>query len=246
MAKKIIILVLSLLLVVLPSSYAGKIFVNHDEWTISNTGFSSAPDTGLFVQNLTNWFTGGTSGNFLAYSTNFCLTESTLANFMVTHGHTWTVNTSISLDINTLLQYDAIFLGGSPVIPSNLLIQYVQAGGNIYLCGGTGIGGSSGEAANWNPFLNVFGLSFYGGSYNSLMGNLSFSSSHPVFQGVTALYSGNGSTILDLNPSDSAEVVMYNTTGLYGIYDGSAIPEPATVFLLVLGILFLKRKKNNF
>jgi hypothetical protein len=48
----------------------GLIVVNHDEWTLSNTGFgNNLANTTRFVQNLANFFTGGQpGGRFLAYS----------------------------------------------------------------------------------------------------------------------------------------------------------------------------------
>ena len=54
--------------------------VNNDEWTLSNTGFSISPSAGTFINNITNLFTGDQPGSFLAYSNNFGLTESSLAN----------------------------------------------------------------------------------------------------------------------------------------------------------------------
>ena len=49
-----------------------------------------------------------------------------------------------------------------------VLIDYVNAGGNVYLAGGTGAGGAAAEAAQWNTFLNYFGLGFEP-SYNGIM-----------------------------------------------------------------------------
>ena len=42
---------------------------------------------------------------------------------------------------------------------NGILIDYVRGGGNVFLAGGTNMGGAVKEAERWNPFLNAFGLS---------------------------------------------------------------------------------------
>jgi len=132
----------------------GKIVVANDEWTLSDTGYLNAPDAGRFAKNVASWFTGGGSGNFLAYTNNFGLTGTELANTMANAGHTWTVSTAGTLNLSLMQNYDAIFLGGyyTNIVIADL-IQYVQNGGNVYLMGGTGVGGAASEAGFWNPFL---------------------------------------------------------------------------------------------
>jgi hypothetical protein len=92
----------------------GKIIVSNDEWPLSNRGFQLAPDTANFVSNITNWFTGGKTGNFYAYSNNFGLTDSLLAQTMTANGNTFTVGTNPPATPQDLLQYDGIFLGELP------------------------------------------------------------------------------------------------------------------------------------
>src|SRR5688500_18149741 len=43
----------------------GKIFVNHDEWTLSAAGYGNAPEADELARNVASWFTGGAAGNFL-------------------------------------------------------------------------------------------------------------------------------------------------------------------------------------
>jgi hypothetical protein len=45
-----------------PARWPGKLFVNHDDWALTDLGFARAPDTASFVSNLTGWFAGGTPG----------------------------------------------------------------------------------------------------------------------------------------------------------------------------------------
>jgi hypothetical protein len=78
---------------------------------------------------------------------------------MTSAGHSWTVSTAVTFDLPTLLQYEGVFLAGNAV-DNQVLINYVNNGGNIYLAGGTGWGGSS-------PAVLGF-LVFSAGNYTAL------------------------------------------------------------------------------
>ena len=193
-----------------------KIFVNNDEWTLTNTGFNAAPDTTQYIANVTEWFTGGGAGNFLAYSNNFGLNGSTLAATMNNLGHTWTVSTTVPFTVANLLNYDAVFLGGL-YVDQQVLIDYIKAGGSVYVMAGTGAGGPAAEAAAWNTFLGEFGLQFLP-AYNGIGGVFPTNSTHPVFAGVSALYSNNGNTVVATNPPNSDTEILLSP-GLFGLYD---------------------------
>ena len=201
----------------------GKIVVNSDEWTLANKGFAKAPDTGTFVTNIAKWFTGGRStGKFHAYSTNFGVKESSLAQTMTKAGYTWTVGTNIKFDLPTLLTYDGIFVGGDAA-DNQVLINYVKAGGNVYLCAGTGAGGAQQEADRWNTFLKAFGLKF-AGAYNGIVGNQTVNSSHPLFAGVKAIYQASGNSIVDLDPASATNQIILthaNGQGLIAAFAGN-------------------------
>ena len=220
---------------------AGRIVVANDEWTLTNFGFTTAPainDPGIYVTNVAGWFTGGGSGTFHAYSTNFGLTESLLSAAMTGGGNTWTIGTGITFDLPTLLTYDGIFLAGNAA-SNTVLIDYVNAGGNVYLAGGTGCcGGAVGEAAQWNTFLHHFGLDF-ATSYNQIEGNLAVSGIHPILAGVDHLYQNNGNNVSDLDLSDPRNQVLVSSgsNGLYAVYDDTAaVPEPGTMLLMGMGL----------
>ena len=194
-----------------------KIFVNADEWTLTDTGFQIAPGAATYIKNLANWFTGGKPGKFLAYSTNFGLAGNTLKQTMLGLGHQWTVSTGLPFTLATLQQYDAVFLCGDAV-NQQVLIQYVQGGGNVYIAAGTGWGGPAQEAANWNTFLNTFGLGF-ASFYNGVGGVFTTpASAHPVFQGVGGLYVNNGNNVLKPAPANANAALIGSAQ--FGVYDG--------------------------
>ena len=203
---------------------AGKIVIANDEWQLSDTGFAQSPDAGTFATNIASWFTGGNPGRFHAYSTNFSLTGSSLASAMSGAGHIWTTGTVPAFDLPTLSTYDGIFvaLSGPPTETlASVLTSYVNAGGNVYVAGGTG-SNTSGAAAVWNPFLNNFGLGF-SLSGNGIVGNTPINSTHQLFNGVSSLYHNNGQAVLDTAPSDlrSKILVSHSSGGLYAIYDSN-------------------------
>jgi hypothetical protein len=72
-----------------------RIVVAHDEWTLSNSGFSATPaSTAQFARNVADGFTGGQPGNFRVWSNDFGLTGSQLSPTMTGAGHAWTVATN--------------------------------------------------------------------------------------------------------------------------------------------------------
>lgn len=223
---------------------AGRIVVNHDEWTFDNTGFAEAPDAARFALNIAAWFTGGASaGNFLAYSANHGLTESSLASTMTNAGHGWTVSTSEDTSLSNLLQYDGIYFAGN-TFDSNVLIEYVEAGGNVYLAAGTtsSVGVNAGAC---NPFLNHFGLNL-AATINGVNGVFPTSSGHDIFDGVESLYYVNGNFVNELNPANPQTDILeyYGSNGMIGVYD-STVPLPGAVWLIgsgLVGLIGLRRK----
>lgn len=233
------------------TAQAGKIVLANDEWTLSDRGFSAPNDPGLFAQNIASWFVGsGRGGDFLAYSSVFGLTQPLLRDAVTIAGNTWTVSIGTPFTLETLMQYDGVFLSGNPA-DNQVLIDYVNGGGNVYLAGGTSLGGRPDyDALQWNTFLNAFGLGFED-KENADFGDLPINSAHPIFSGVDRLYNGNGNNVLDIWPDDpQGQILAYDgAASLYAVYESAStpIPEPTTAALVVaglFGIVIAKRRKK--
>jgi hypothetical protein len=207
--------------------WPGKIFVAHDEWAVSDYGFQlTRPSARQLALNLASWFTGGRPGRFLVYSGFYGLVGQEIAAIMAEAGHRWTVDTTVPFTLATLLQYDAVFVGGDEA-DNDVLIDYVRAGGGVFLEGGTGLGGHVWEAAHWNTFLHAFGLGL-GSPYDlsRTPGIYPIESSAPLFAGVTELYEQVGNPVLKLDPSDPYVQILvpHEGHGLFATYSTPVIP----------------------
>ncbi|MFB2972655.1 hypothetical protein ACE1CD_27155 [Aerosakkonema sp. BLCC-F183] len=198
----------------------GKIVINHDEWTLSDTGFQNSPDAEIFVKNVANWFSGGRPGKFHAYSSNFGVSQTKLKEAITKAGHTWTVDVNNKFDLGTLLTFDGVFVGGEAK-DNKVLTDYVKAGGNVYLMGGTGVVGSAqAESNTWKAFLNAFGFEL-AAQYNGVSGNQAINNAHPIFAGVKSLYHNNGQSIINsaTNSKDNQILVSHTSGGLFAVFD---------------------------
>jgi hypothetical protein len=209
------------------SPWPGKIFVAHDEWGISDYGYELArPSARQLTLNLATWFTGGRPGRFLVYSSFYGLVGHEIAATMTGAGHRWTVDATVPFTLDTLLGYDAVFVGGTEA-DNSVLIDYVRAGGNVYIEGGTGLGGDIVEARHWNTFLKAFGLAF-GDRYDlgRPAGVYPVVSTSPLFAGVSQLYEQTGNPVLKLDAGDpNVQIaVPYDGHALYATYDARVVP----------------------
>jgi len=203
----------------------GRIVVNNDEWALTDAGFDASPYAGAFAQNLADYLTGGKKGakfladtNVLAGSVDFIYTGQKLAAAMQAAGHSWTTSATMPMTLQNLQQYDAIFLGANSV-DNQVLIDYVEGGGSVYVSAGSHWSGADAdvEARLWNTFLNHFGLN-YNSPYNGIAGTLPVTSDHPLFHGIGSLYFSNGNSVSKLNPDDPYTDLpfIYQGQGLFG------------------------------
>jgi len=221
----------------------GKIVVAHDEFHTTNTGFEQTPaGSQRFILNVAQWFKGApTGGRFLVISNNFSLDPAqatTLKSTLLAAGHSYTKSTDLpgfSFDVTTLRSFDGVFLACPPSLGNSVLISYVNAGGHVYLNGGTAAcgGGAGAEAASWNTFLNAFGLTFDPGSYNGVIGIIPISNpyAHPVLDGVTSLYQFNGNFIRYFGTTGAQIIESLAGIGLFAVFQAQGGATFATVDL---------------
>ncbi|MGA2198136.1 MAG: PEP-CTERM sorting domain-containing protein [Bryobacteraceae bacterium] len=235
-------------LVMTASASAGSIIVNNDEWTLSNSGFSSAGATNVtnFAQNAALFLTGGpNSGATKVWidSDDFGLTGSDLSTALSAYNLTDSGSFS-AFTLSTLEGYQAVFLGGDTLTSAEetALIAYVNAGGGVYVAAGTGNittggGGAAGEAAQWNAFLNTFDLNL-ASTYNGFTGTFATDGTSPILNGVAQLFYDNGNTV-NTTGSLAQIITDLNGAGLIGAYPGapsSPVPEPSTVLLVTIAM----------
>lgn len=209
----------------------GRIVVSGDVWWTADGRFQQPAGSRDFALNIARFFVGDRVGNFLVRPENSLpwLNGTELRNTMTGAGHLWTNYADVpgfTFDLATLLRYDAVFVtriypGGQMSIPASVLADYVRAGGNVFVGLGMGLDNDTGanEAADWNPFLNAFGMNIPP-LYNGIQGDIPIVSSHPLMNGVVALYQNNGSTIA-LTGSDPGAVIVasYQGAGLYAAWE---------------------------
>jgi hypothetical protein len=234
-----VVVIFAVLLCTVSSASAGRVVVNNDEWTTSNTGFATAgaANATAFVQNLANFMNvAGGMGNFLVYANNIAY-GSDFETALTAAGHAVAYDVGIPFDLPSLSIYDGIFLGGAGFGKNDdVLTEYVQNGGSVYLVGGTAAGNATQEADRWNGFLDDFGFQ-YGSPYNSVSGNRSVASSHPLFTGVTQLYFNNGNPLALNGLNSIAEIVLADPASSFALIGvNEEVPEPSTVLLLGLGL----------
>ncbi|MFN7898208.1 MAG: hypothetical protein ACK5N0_00890 [Synechococcaceae cyanobacterium] len=197
----------------------GKLLVLHDEYMLSDHAIQQAPDTETFINNIAKVLTDGKGGRFLDastyYTTNPTVQGTALEKSLSSPPYAFKRDRSASLDLNTLRNYEVVFIGGEQV-DNQMLIDYIKLGGSVCVIAGTGHGGSESEAAGWNQLLAAFGLRLES-SYNDITGVRSVTSStHPLFAGVNSLYQYWGQTVKLLPDSKASIIMTADSQGLIG------------------------------
>lgn len=230
----------------------GRIFVNHDEWTLSATGISQAGSANVtqFTRNIASWLTGGLSGSVLVASTNFGFPAASISSDLNSGGYSFatTQDNSAAAWANRA-SYSALFIDATTAgAGSNAQLQadvqaYVLGGGSVFINFGTGVGGPAQEAANYNTFLGFFGIQA-APVYNGVTGvtnTSTWSGQGPygagLFTGVSGLYSDNGNTLSQGGPNTAGYTTQLFGGGQYAAATHTnVVPEPSTWALMVAGL----------
>jgi hypothetical protein len=228
---------------------ANAIVVAHDINTLGSAIAGS--QEAAFAVNVANLLTAGDSTKDLLLfesnpgdgTRNF---DADVVNALTSAGFAVTVTSNYA---TAFAGFDAIFVAQDfPAVGflnNTALISYVEGGGGVYLAGGVGPS-AAGEAAGWSTFLSNYGLAF-ASTYNGI-NNVTVTSAHPIFAGITALKSGNGQSIIDLGTNPNAQIVqMQSGHGVYAVVTiptVAPIPEPATIILMSFALLGLAAAKQ--
>ncbi|TWT33802.1 hypothetical protein KOR34_36360 [Posidoniimonas corsicana] len=156
-----------------------------DDWALSDFAFDSESGAGYdLTESIATFFSPNVGGEFLAISDappvipfgRRGVSGIEVADAMRALGHSWTADPEVEFTLANLLHYDAVFLTGTlgtTPAASEVLTQYVMAGGGVLVMGGSGeFGAAMDEAQAWAPFLGQFGLylgdAWFGGSQGSI------------------------------------------------------------------------------
>lgn len=222
----------------------GNLVAFGDEWTFSDTAFSTSGDgSAQMTDNLADLF-GGT--NYLIATANTLAYASAFETYLATTLGKTVTRVSSETNLNaSLAASDAVFLAGSVGTASiAALDSYLQNGGNVVVSLGTGeIGGNAAsEAAAWNPLLNDYGLTAASSwTFSALSSRDVNASPLDLDEGVAKLTWGNGNEIslFGENPADGIITLQdgVNSIGAVGVSLGAApVPLPAGLPLLLAGL----------
>lgn len=231
----------------------GRIFVNHDEWTLSGTGISQAGAGNVtqFTRNIASWLTGGSTGSVLIASGNFGFPPASITSDLSTGGYSFTTTYDNTAGTwANRASYSALFIDATTAGAGNNaqlqadLQAYVLGGGNVFINFGTGVGGPVQEAANYNTFLGYFGIQA-AGVYNGISGvtnTTTYAGQGPfgagLFTGVSGLYSDNGNTLSQGGPNTAGYTSQLFGGGQYAAAaTTNVVPEPSTYALMAFGLV---------
>ena len=241
------------------SLHAATVVVSNDEWLFNDAPFFNLTNNDQeFAANLALLLTAGNTGGnckvktiqIVESPTSVAYPEFDEGFIAFLQGLGYNVPTPLTAAPSTYVGqgWDAVLIAGNVATNTALndanLIAYVNAGGSVFLEGGTGDfkGSPALEAAAWNPFLNAYGLAF-ATKFNLIPpSNVDVSAFQtqppygPTLFGpttssgaVSSLYIDNGQDILPFgsNPTNIqvfSEVVNGTNHGLYGAWRQPWIP----------------------
>ncbi len=246
------------------SGAIGRVVALGDEWSMSNQAYTDVgADAGRLVLNTAGFLVGpgagGASGvgSVAVFSSHPRVGASNFVSSLTGAGYSVSKNPSAGYSLATMLNFDMVVVGGllaGSVHPAtDALVDYVNAGGNVLVIGGTGVYGNAlNEAAQWNPFLAPFGMAFgdtYFPTVNTIPRNV-VPTTNPVGAGVGEMLWGFGQTVHRLPAGNplvdliDADFHSFNGFGDEAVIGTFAVPAPGAGLLAAgLGLAALRRRR---
>jgi hypothetical protein len=230
-------LVWSLVFVSLLSSSvlaAGKLVAAADDWMLT----TRSQDYQQFAVSSLNWLTSTSSNKSILLDKAYYdrqLTGSNLLSSLWNAGYTVTITHPQDWTSSELSSYSAVIWLWAGTGLGSKMLDYANAGGNVMY-----VGGWSWGAAEASILLNAYNISMTDAYPGLGSGYVTGFSSHPCAAGVTKLYSMDPS-VLNPMPGFSGEIVAKDSRFNY-IF---AVPEPATLLLLGLGGMMIRKFKSK-
>ncbi|CAG0998933.1 hypothetical protein PHYC_02744 [Phycisphaerales bacterium] len=231
----------------------GRVVAVGDEWPLSDEAFASiGADASALTVNLGAFLVGGV-GDVAVFSNHPRLgggSQGTqFRDTLLAQGHTFVRNPVEGYSLATLQQYDAVVVGGrlgdGSFPDSSILTQYVNAGGNVLLIAGTGaFSNAAGEAGQWDPFLNQFGIDLSGDEFmpTTLRVDLGMDpSAHPLGANVGNIHWGYGQ-LVSAPITLTADFTAYSGWG-HEVVIGASVPGPGGVIALV-GLCAMRARRR--
>ena len=197
----------------------GKVIVICDAQTTSEMAYSQGVDTDTFVTNILTWFKGGRGGTFVNIDEDDTFLSDAFKDTVTRNGGQLDYQPSPPENLpGFLAKYDGVFLSRTQV-DNNALIDYVNAGGCVYIAGGASLEESSG----WNTFLSHFDIALKDGLKPFVGVKKLAPNAHPLLQGVSLLYFDQRSPIaLTTGPGTQLSQTV-------GVVEGYSPPVPAII-----------------
>ncbi|MBD5778291.1 tandem-95 repeat protein [Pelagicoccus sp. NFK12] len=193
---------------------AGALVVCSDEWALSDHAYSVAPTTSAFALNVIRLFADEPGSTFLARSEAGYrgFAQSEFIGDVEDEGHAMVVDPYGPLSLEYLSSFSAVFVDATYPVDRDLLGQYLESGGNVYITMASAFVDPLDEAEFWNPFLAEYGMSI-ASSWNGLNANIPMETGNALSEEVERLYYWNGASITLQDPDDPALTVVQKSGG---------------------------------
>ncbi|MFA6185808.1 MAG: PEP-CTERM sorting domain-containing protein [Phycisphaerae bacterium] len=210
---------------------AGKLVAVADDWMLT----SSSQDYQHFAVSSLNWLTADSSNKSILFDKAYYdrqLTGSNLLQSLQSAGYTVTISDPQNWISSDLSSYSAVVWLWAGAGLGSKMRDYANSGGNVMY-----VGGWSWGASEASILLNSYNISMTDAYVGIGSASVTSFSSHPCVAGVNRLYAMDPSVLSPMS-GFAGEIVAKDSRFNY-IF---AVPEPATLGLLFIGGMMLRRR----